>query len=40
LALSGQEIATLSAVSAPLIGDYPYRKGGTEQRRRKMEGGR
>jgi len=40
LALSAQEIATLSAVSAPLIGDYPYGKGGTEQRRRKMEGGR
>jgi aryl-alcohol dehydrogenase-like predicted oxidoreductase len=40
LALSAHEIATLSAVSAPLIGDYPYGKGGTEQRRRKMEGGR
>jgi aryl-alcohol dehydrogenase-like predicted oxidoreductase len=40
LALSAHEIATLSAISAPLIGDYPYGKGGTEQRRRKMEGGR
>ena len=40
LALSADEIATLSAVSAPLIGDYPYGKGGTEQRHRKMEGGR
>jgi aryl-alcohol dehydrogenase-like predicted oxidoreductase len=40
LALSVHEIATLSAVSAPPIGDYPYGKGGTEQRRRKMEGGR
>jgi len=40
LALSAHEIATLSAISAPLIGDYPYGKGGTEQRRRRMEGGR
>jgi len=40
LALSPHEIATLSAVSAPQVGDYPYGKGGTEQRRRKMEGGR
>ncbi len=40
LALSANEITTLSAVSAPLIGDYPYGKGGTDQRRRKMEGGR
>lgn len=40
LELSAEEIATLSAVSTPLIGDYPYGKGGTDQRRRKMEGGR
>jgi aryl-alcohol dehydrogenase-like predicted oxidoreductase len=40
LALSADEIATLSAVSAPLTGDYPYGKGGSDQRRRKIEGGR
>ena len=40
LALGADEIATLSAVSAPPIGDYPYGKGAIEQRRRKMEGGR
>ena len=40
LALSAEEIATLSLVSAPVIGDYPYGKGGTAQRHRKMEGGR
>jgi aryl-alcohol dehydrogenase-like predicted oxidoreductase len=40
LALSMDEIATLSTVSAPLIGDYPYGRGGSEQRHRKIEGGR
>jgi aryl-alcohol dehydrogenase-like predicted oxidoreductase len=40
LSLSADEIATLSAVNAPPIGDYPYGKGGTEQRHRKTEGGR
>ena len=29
-----------SDVSAPQIGDYPYGKGGTQQRLRKIEGGR
>ena len=40
LALSADEIATLAAVSSPLVGDYPYGQGGTAQRHRKMEGGR
>ena len=40
LELSMDEMATLSTASAPLIGDYPYGSGGTEQRRRKIQGGR
>jgi aryl-alcohol dehydrogenase-like predicted oxidoreductase len=40
LILSAEEIAGLSEVSAPQIGDYPYGKGGTSQRFRKIEGGR
>ena len=40
LALTADEIARLSAVSAPQVGDYPYGKGGTAQRYRKLEGGR
>jgi aryl-alcohol dehydrogenase-like predicted oxidoreductase len=40
LSLSGEDIARLNEVSAPQIGDYPYGKGGTNQRVRKIEGGR
>ena len=40
LALTADEIARLSAVSVPQVGDYPYGKGGTAQRYRKLEGGR
>ena len=40
LVLSAAEIATLSDVSAPRISDYPYGAGGTQQRVRKIEGGR
>ena len=40
LSLSGEEIAQLNEVSAPQVGDYPYGKGGTNQRVRKIEGGR
>jgi len=40
LALSADELAALSAASAPDIEDYPYGKGGAAQRHRKMEGGR
>lgn len=40
LKLSAEEISTLNTVSAPQIGDYPYGNGGTNQRNRKIEGGR
>lgn len=38
--LTAEEIATLNEISAPRVGDYPYGKGGTSQRFRKIEGGR
>jgi aryl-alcohol dehydrogenase-like predicted oxidoreductase len=40
LVLTSEEIATLSAASAPEMSDYPYGKGGIAQRQRKIEGGR
>ncbi|MEO8242282.1 MAG: aldo/keto reductase [bacterium] len=40
LVLTAAEIATLSAVSAPQVSDYPYGSGGTQQRARKITGGR
>ncbi len=38
--LTAEEVAGLSAVSAPRVDDYPYGSGGVAQRRRKIEGGR
>jgi aryl-alcohol dehydrogenase-like predicted oxidoreductase len=40
LILTSAEIASLTAISAPRISDYPYGAGGTQQRSRKLEGGR
>ncbi len=40
LTLSADEIAMLSAASAPEMSDYPYGKGGIAQRHRNIEGGR
>lgn len=40
LALTSKEITTLNDVSAPGVSDYPYGAGGTQQRNRKIEGGR
>jgi aryl-alcohol dehydrogenase-like predicted oxidoreductase len=40
LSLTGEELAALSAASAPDMADYPYGKGGIAQRNRKIEGGR
>jgi len=40
LKLSDDDIAKLNEVSAPQSADYPYGKGGINQRHRKMEGGR
>ncbi len=40
LALSAEELARLSEVSAPVMSDYPYGTGGIGQRHRKIEGGR
>ncbi len=40
LALTGDEIAALDAVSKPEMAEYPYGTGGINQRRRKIEGGR
>jgi aryl-alcohol dehydrogenase-like predicted oxidoreductase len=40
LSLSADDIAMLSDVSVPTVGEYPYGKGGTNQRHRKMTGGR
>ncbi|KQX42721.1 dehydratase [Devosia sp. Root436] len=40
LVLTAEEMETLSAVSRPAIGDYPYGASGMNQRSRKIEGGR
>jgi hypothetical protein len=40
LELSNEELASLNVASASELEDYPYGIGGTNQRRRKMEGGR
>jgi aryl-alcohol dehydrogenase-like predicted oxidoreductase len=40
LKLSSDEVAALSKISAPQISEYPYGTGGTNQRFRKLEGGR
>jgi aryl-alcohol dehydrogenase-like predicted oxidoreductase len=40
LVLSPEEAAALTEVSAPIVADYPYGKGGVAQRHRKIEGGR
>jgi aryl-alcohol dehydrogenase-like predicted oxidoreductase len=40
LTLAADEIARLSAVSAPQVSEYPYGTAGTNQRFRKIEGGR
>ncbi|KAB0680253.1 aldo/keto reductase [Aureimonas leprariae] len=40
LELSPEEIERLSTVSAPQMADYPYGKGGINQRNRKIQGGR
>ena len=40
LELTPEELAALNTASAPEIEDYPYGTGGTNQRRRKIEGGR
>ncbi|MGO7135819.1 aldo/keto reductase, partial [Rhizobium leguminosarum] len=40
LKLSDDEMARLNDVSAPQPLDYPYGKGGINQRHRKIEGGR
>jgi aryl-alcohol dehydrogenase-like predicted oxidoreductase len=40
LALTSEESASLGAVSAPEMADYPYGMGGIAQRERKTEGGR
>ena len=40
LTLTDAEMTTLTDVSAPVMSDYPYGKGGVAQRRRKIEGGR
>ena len=40
LALTADEIAGLSAVSAPVMADYPYGKAGIAQRHRNIAGGR
>ncbi len=40
LVLTAEEIAKLSTVSKPQVADYPYGTGGTNQRHRKIEGGR
>jgi len=40
LALSAEEMERLNSVSAPQPHDYPYGRGGTNQRHRKIEGGR
>lgn len=40
LTLTDAETDALTAVSAPIVSDYPYGKGGVAQRHRKIEGGR
>ncbi|EJL53593.1 putative oxidoreductase, aryl-alcohol dehydrogenase like protein [Rhizobium sp. CF122] len=40
LSLSEEEMTKLSEVSQPHVADYPYGAGGTNQRHRKIEGGR
>jgi aryl-alcohol dehydrogenase-like predicted oxidoreductase len=40
LALSEAEMDRLNEISAPQPSDYPYGKGGINQRHRKIEGGR
>ena len=40
LELTQEELASLNVVSAAELEDYPYGAGGTNQRRRKIEGGR
>ena len=40
LTLTPKEIAGLSELSAPVMADYPYGKGGVSQRHRNLEGGR
>ena len=40
LQLSAEEIDTLSAVSAPIVSDYPYGKAGAGQRSRAITGSR
>jgi aryl-alcohol dehydrogenase-like predicted oxidoreductase len=40
LTLTAEDFATLNEVSAPPVGDYPYGRGGSNQRHRKLEGGR
>ena len=40
LRLTAEETAELSDASAPAVPDYPYGKGGVDQRHRKIEGGR
>jgi aryl-alcohol dehydrogenase-like predicted oxidoreductase len=40
LELSADELTRLTEVSAPRIDDYPYGVGGSNQRHRKLEGGR
>ena len=40
LTLTPKEIAGLSELSAPVMADYPYGRGGVSQRHRNLEGGR
>ncbi len=40
LVLTPEELAALTEVSVPRVSDYPYGLGGTQQRVRKIEGGR
>jgi len=40
LELSANDLQTLDEISAPQVADYPYGRGGTNQRHRKIEGGR
>jgi aryl-alcohol dehydrogenase-like predicted oxidoreductase len=40
LVLAADEMERLNDVSAPQPSDYPYGKAGTNQRHRKIEGGR
>jgi aryl-alcohol dehydrogenase-like predicted oxidoreductase len=40
LVLSAEDMERLNTVSAPQPNDYPYGRGGTNQRHRKIEGGR